>query len=143
MTTDYNSWLIERGLTPARPSWENYWLDVARAVAARADCSRRQVGAVIVDEHNRLVSSGYNGSPPGGPSCLAGQCPRGASGVEPGSSYDTGAGSCIAVHAEANAIIYGDPSRMRGGTVYVTDKPCDGCQRLIDGMGLGVVWDER
>lgn len=151
-----------------RINWETYWLNIAEAVAARADCTRRQVGAVIVDAHNRIVSTGYNGSPPGGPSCLAGECPRGIhypvssgsmdggehcgrckldwpcpSAVAPGSSYDTGVGSCIAVHAEANAIIYGDPSRMRGGTVYVTDKPCDGCQRLIDGMGLGVVWDER
>ena len=129
-----------------RPDWTTYWLDVARAVAARADCSRRQVGAVIVDEQNRLVSSGYNGSPPGGPSCLKGECPRGQmskEAVAPESSYDSGAGMCIAVHAEANAIIYGDPFRMRGGTVYVTDKPCVGCQRLIDGMGLGVVWDER
>lgn len=127
----------------SRPDWTTYWLDVARAVSARADCSRRQVGAIIVDERNRIVSSGYNGSPPGGPSCLAGECPRGASGVPPESSYDTGPGACIAVHAEANAIIYGDPSRMRNGTVYCTDKPCTGCQRLIDGMGLGVVWDER
>ncbi len=119
-----------------RPDWQEYWLGIAKAVAARADCSRRKVGAVIVDANNRLVSSGYNGSPPGGPSCLAGQCPRGLSTVAPGSSYDTGPGSCIALHAEQNAIIWASPERLKGATLYITDAPCEGCQRLINGVGI-------
>lgn len=125
-----------------RPDRHVNWLEVAGVVAKRADCSRRQVGAIIVDQHDRVVSTGRNGSPPGGPSCLKGECPRGrmtTEAVAPASSYDSGAGMCIAVHAEANAIIYGDPVRMRGGTIYVTHEPCVGCQRLIDGMGLEVV----
>lgn len=56
--------------------------------------------------------------------------------VAPRSSYDTGAGSCIAVHAEANALLYADGMRTRGATLYCTDKPCDGCQRLIEGAGI-------
>lgn len=118
------------------------WLYVAFAIAQRADCTRRQVGAVIVDHYDRIISTGRNGSPPGGPSCLRGECPRGLITYEElpkDSSYDSGVGLCVAVHAEANAIIFGDPSRMRGGTMYVTEKPCVGCQRLIDGMGLQVL----
>lgn len=122
-----------------RPSWDDYLLGVADAVAARADCSRRQVGVVIADTGHRIISTGYNGSPAGGPSCLAGQCPRGTSGVAPGSSYDTGPGTCIAVHAEANAIVYADGHRLRGATLYSTEAPCQGCSRLIDAAGLRVV----
>lgn len=126
-----------------RPGWHEYWIGVAHAVSARADCSRRRVGAVIVDRHNRLVSSGYNGSPPGGPSCLNGDCPRGSSNVDPGSSYDTGPGSCIALHAEQNAIIWASPERLQGAVLYCTDEPCQGCQRLIDGVGITDVYWPR
>lgn len=61
------------------------------------------------------------------------------SAADPGSSYDTGPGSCISVHAEANAIIYADHGRCLGATIYVTDQPCDGCYRLIDGAGISRV----
>lgn len=125
-----------------RVSRDAGWLLVATAISTRADCTRRQVGAVIVDKYDRIVSTGRNGSPPGGPSCLAGECPRGLIthvDLPPDSSYDSGIGLCVAVHAEANAIIYGDPSRMRGGRIYVTHPPCVGCQRLIDGMGLEAI----
>lgn len=119
-----------------RPDWDEYWLGVANAISERADCTRRRVGAVIVDGQRRVVSSGYNGSPPGGPSCLDGDCPRSNSSVAPGSSYDTGPGACIANHAEANAIIWADPQRMIGATLYITCPPCEGCQRLIAGVGI-------
>ncbi len=125
-------------LTFTRPAWPEYFLGIAQAVAARADCSRRKVGAVIVRE-NRIVSTGYNGAPPGGPSCLAGQCPRGLSDVTPGSSYDTGPGSCVAIHAEGNAILYAGVDGCRGSLLYVTHEPCKGCERLILASGLSSV----
>ena len=125
----------------SRPGWDDYFLGIAAAVATRADCSRRQVGAVIVKDR-RIVATGYNGGPSGGPSCLAGQCPRGrqsADQVAPGSSYDTGAGACIALHAEQNAILWSSRADREGGTIYVTCPPCDGCARLIAGSGLARV----
>ena len=61
----------------SRPDWGAYGLSIARAVSVRGDCTRRQVGAVILDVSHRLAGAGYNGSYPGGPSCLAGDCPRG------------------------------------------------------------------
>lgn len=118
-----------------RPDWDTYFLNIAMAVALRADCSRRKVGAVLVRD-NRIVSTGYNGSPPGGPSCLAGECPRSSSNVEPGSSYDTGPGSCIAAHAEQNAIIYAGRDKCLGATIYVTEVPCGGCDRMIEAAGI-------
>lgn len=58
--------------------------------------------------------------------------------VTPGSSYDTGAGACIALHAEQNAILRAG-LECRGATLYITDKPCDGCARLIEGSGIARV----
>lgn len=125
-----------------RPDWDDYFLGIARAVAARGECTRDQVGAVVVRDR-RIVSTGYNGAPAGHPSCLEGHCPRSTSQVPPSSSYDTGPGFCIAIHAEANALLYGDRSAMEGGTMYLTRKPCDGCMKLILGAGISaVVWAE-
>lgn len=119
-----------------RPGWDTYFLAIAEVVATRADCSRSKVGAVIVRD-NRIVSTGYNGAPSGQPGCLtAGACPRAKADVEPGSSYDTGAGSCIALHAEQNAILYCRRVDRLGATLYVTREPCDGCARLIAGSGI-------
>lgn len=157
-----------------RPSWDDYYLGIADSVAVRADCTRRKVGALVVKD-NSIISTGYNGSPPGEPGCLSdGACPRGrhyrtlykggdpvdagrlpalfgnmcACGMEwpcvmsvaPGSSYDTGAGTCIALHAEQNACIRaGD--RSRGATLYCTEEPCEACMRLIRGAGINeAIW---
>lgn len=123
-----------------RPDWDEYFLGIARAVAARADCTRRQVGAVIVCD-NRIIATGYNGAPSGQPGCLTfGACPRGRQGfdaVPPGSGYDEpGVSNCIAIHAEANALLYADGNLTRGATLYCTDEPCDGCTKLAAGAGI-------
>ena len=122
-----------------RPDWDTYFLNIAQAVARRADCSRRQVGAIIV-RRNRIVATGYNGAAAGQPGCgTEGACPRARLSYEQmpaGSSYDTGPGSCIAVHAEANALLYADRDKCEGATIYCTEDPCGGCQRLIAGAGI-------
>ena len=130
-----------------RPTWDEWALSLAAAASTRGDCTRRQVGAVILDTNRRVVGVGYNGAPPGEPGCLtAGACPRGQMSkdeVIPGSSYDTGTGQCIAVHAEQNALLDADPVRRRGGTLYVSCEPCDGCWRMIWGSGIArCVWPE-
>lgn len=120
---------------------------MALAASARADCTRRKVGAVILDINHRVVGVGYNGAPSGEPGCLtANACPRGRMSTDeiaPMSSYDTGAGSCIAVHAEQNAVLDAPPWQRKGGTLYVTCAPCDGCWRMIQGSGVArVVWPD-
>lgn len=113
----------------------------AVAASARAECTRRKVGAVVVRER-RVVGTGYNGAPEGAKqTCLTGDCPRAKSDVEPGSSYDSGPGTCIAIHAEANALLDVGRRLAKGSTLYTTAKPCDGCIKLIQGAGVKrVVW---
>jgi|SRR5580698_157121 dCMP deaminase len=105
---------------------------IAEAVAERAECDRRKVGAVIIDVAGEVVSVGWNRSSSRLISCNA-NCPRSRSSVEPGSDYDTaGPGRCIAVHAEAAAILACENRRrLIRGTIYTTAKPCYGCEKLI------------
>jgi dCMP deaminase len=114
-----------------RPTWDDYFLGIAYAVAARADCSRAQVGAVIVKDH-RIVATGYNGAPAGDPGCLEGNCPRTQINPEPGSNYD----NCIALHAEQNALLYADRDKCEGAIMYTTRTPCPTCWKLIRGAGI-------
>lgn len=109
-----------------RPDWDDYFRGIAKAVAARGDCSRRQVGAIIVGGDHRIVSTGYNGVSPGISGCLSNPCPRVAASVPcPGYS------DCRSVHAEANAIIYADHAKCVGSTIYSSEQPCEGCMKLI------------
>lgn len=107
-----------------RPGWDEYYLEIARAVAVRANCLRRQVGAVIVVD-NAIIATGYNGTPVGVRNCCDGGCPRCASEAPPGAAYD----SCICVHAEQNAIVFAarHGNATQGGTLYTTLRPCFGC----------------
>lgn len=115
-----------------RPSFEEWGLIVAHAVATRADCTRRKVGAVILDVDHRIIGAGYNGTYRGGVGCLAGGCPRALSDVASGSSYDTGPGACISTHAELNARLdVSDLNRLAGATMYVTAPPCAGCLKWL------------
>lgn len=123
-----------------RPNWDEYFLGVAYAVSARADCRRAKRAVVLVDCENRIISTGYNGAPPGGPSCLAGECPRGLS-SDPSlpADYTT----CVALHAEMNAVAWADRSRTRGATAYLVGgkPPCDMCAKLLEAAGVSrVVW---
>lgn len=126
-----------------RPSWDEYFLEIAKVISTRADCTRAHHGAVIVDSDKRLVSTGYNGSPSGAPGCLtAAACPRGRLTSEElghlAGGYDDplSPGFCTSIHAEANAIIYAGRSRTAGSTIYITGEPCHGCVKLIHAAGL-------
>ena len=120
-----------------RPSWDEYFLEIASVVAKRSTCLRRKYGAVIVKD-NIIVSTGYNGAARGEPNCIdTGECVREKLNVPKGERYEL----CVAVHAEQNAIIAGDPVKMRGATIYISGygrngdpasgEPCLLCRRMI------------
>lgn len=117
-----------------RQSWDAYFLDLARATATRATCIRRKHGAVVVSER-RIVSTGYNGGPSGYGHCTEGACPRAVGDAPQGHDYER----CIAIHAEANALLFSGPMERRNATLYCTGAPCFGCAKLIANSGLGEV----
>ena len=49
-----------------RPSWDDYFMAIAKIIAARGTCDRLYAGSVLVKE-NRIIATGYNGSPAGLP----------------------------------------------------------------------------
>lgn len=120
---------------------DEYGLQLAQAAAARADCSRRQVGAVIVSEDGSVVSTGYNGLAAGRPGCASeGACPRGRmSYADQPADVAYEATGCRAIHAEVNAIIRAGMARCAGATIYVTDEPCFHCAVVIEGAKLARV----
>jgi dCMP deaminase len=110
-----------------RPNRDQYFMGIAIAVRERADCRGQKVGAVIVFE-DRIISTGYNGTPEKMVNCSDGGCVRCENrGKEypSGSAYDL----CICVHAEQNAIL--SAARfgisVQGATMYTTTQPCFGC----------------
>ena len=114
-----------------RPSWDDTFLAIAEIVSQRATCSRRKVGAVVV-RGNRIISTGYNGAPSGRPHCIDGGCPRGKfTHDELPKDADYNQYPCVALHAEANAILMYGLGGSSGATLYVTEKPCQQCWNLI------------
>lgn len=55
---------------PQRPAWDDYFFDMARLVVTRATCPRASIGVVLVDEHHRVIATGYNGAPANEPHCV-------------------------------------------------------------------------
>jgi dCMP deaminase len=134
------------GRAVTRASWDEYFLELARTTSTRATCSRRKHGAVIVRDR-RIVSTGYNGGPSGFPHCDEGGCPRANSDAPQGHDYE----SCIAIHAEANALLFSSPEERDGASLYCTGAPCFGCATPIANSGVSEVvaaggrydgWDE-
>jgi dCMP deaminase len=131
-----------------RPSLAIYALEVADVVATRAACTRRQVGAVVLDPNGRIAGTGYNGTPAGAPHCTDGGCPRGKFTHDqiPGGLGNTGHDvACIARHAEDNAtswaLKWGAPIDPAASLVAITCAPCPECAALLTDQGWGtVIW---
>lgn len=139
--------IIKPGQAITVPSWDEYFLSITQAVAARAKCTRRRVGAVLVDTDHRIIATGYNGAAPGVPDCLEGACPRGLLDYDqvPGlGDYDRpgSPGFCIAIHAEMNALLFATRD-TKGTTAYITDQPCPGCRKALAAAGIvRAVWPD-
>ena len=116
-----------------RPGWDTYFMDIARVVARRGNCSRRQVAAVIVKDR-RIISTGYNGTPRGVRNCFEGGCARCAGDAPSGSRL----GECICSHAEENAITQAayHGIAVRDAMMYVTLSPCLTCAKMIVNAGI-------
>ena len=108
-----------------RPSWDTYFLKLAMLTSERATCPRMHCGCVLVRD-NRVISTGYNGSPPGTPHCY----------TDGGIVVDN---HCVRTnHAEINAICQASQYGLsvKGCTAYVTNMPCTACAKALIGAGI-------
>ena len=118
-----------------RPSWDEYFMLIAKLVSTRSTCNSRPTGAVLVKDR-QILATGYNGSMPGAPHCIdetmpdgSPYCHRRALKIADVDKYNY----CRASHAEANAIAqaarYG--VAIKGAALYVTLQPCFVCLKLL------------
>lgn len=117
----------------SRPSWDEYFLKLAKDISLRSNCSRRKVGAIITkDKH--IIATGYNGTPKGTKNCFDGGCPRCSKEHKTGEGLD----ECLCVHAEQNAICQSAKhgNAIDGGCIYITCSPCLTCLKLIINAGI-------
>jgi dCMP deaminase len=123
-----------------RPGWDTYFIDIAKTVARRGNCMRRLVAAVIVKDQ-RIISTGYNGTPRGVKNCYDGGCKRCASQSPSG----TDLGECICSHAEENAIVQAayHGISIKDGTLYCTLSPCLICAKMVVNGGIREVVYEK
>ncbi|MCG2711048.1 MAG: cytidine/deoxycytidylate deaminase family protein [Candidatus Omnitrophica bacterium] len=116
-----------------RPSWDKYFLSIAKLVAERSTCLRRHVGAVIVKD-KRILTTGYNGAPSGLDHCDKTGCLREKLNVPSGQRHEL----CRALHAEMNAILqaaqYG--ISLNESIIYCTNHPCIICAKMIINAGI-------
>lgn len=116
-----------------RPSWEEYFMDIARLVARRSTCLRRQVGAVLVKDKN-ILATGYNGTPSGLRHCSEVGCLRQLQNVPSGQRHEL----CRGLHAEQNAIIQAAKhgTNISCAILYCTNTPCVICSKMIINAGI-------
>ncbi|NEO31024.1 MAG: dCMP deaminase family protein [Symploca sp. SIO3C6] len=122
-----------------RPTWDEYFLMLAKLAATRSTCLAFPVGAVIV-KNKQVVATGYNGPPSGSAHCTTqGYCYPGLSSCDASKIMPS-----RAVHAEANAIAQAAKHGIAtaGGSIYVTLEPCLYCLKLIISAGIKEVFYE-
>ena len=117
-----------------RPSWDQYFIDLAHSVSKRATCDRGRAGCVIVKDKQILVT-GYVGSPRGLKHCdEVGHLMKKVVHEDESVSQH-----CVrTVHAEQNAITQAARRgiALEGGTIYVRMTPCRTCAMLIINCGI-------
>ncbi len=122
----------------------NYYLDMAEVALERGTCLRRNYGAIII-KNDEVVSTGYVGAPRGRKNCCELKtCIREKLNVPRGERYEM----CRSVHAEQNAIISAERSKMIDATLFLCGKtykdgeyvansnPCALCKRMIINAGI-------
>jgi dCMP deaminase len=116
-----------------RPSWDEYFLEVAHLVSRRATCLRRKVGAVLVKD-KKILATGYNGSPSGLKHCIDIGCVREKLKIPSGERHEL----CRGLHAEQNvllqAALYGVSTK--DSVLYVTNQPCVICAKMLINAGV-------
>ena len=127
-----------------RPTLDEYYIEIAKAVSLRSTCLKKHYGAVIV-KNDTILSTGYNGNVRGEAHCTS--CTK-----APGNGDMEEYTQCAAVHAEMNAIISASRNDMLGADLYLAGfdvktgeaieceaRPCEICLRMIKNAGIDCV----
>ena len=124
-----------------RPTWDDYFMEVAHAVSKRATCDRGRSGCVIA-RNKQILVTGYVGSPMGFAHCddVGHQIKK--------VTHENGEISehCVrTVHAEQNAICQAAKLgiSIEGATLYCRMTPCRTCAMLLINCGIARVVCER
>ncbi|MFC1710025.1 cytidine/deoxycytidylate deaminase family protein [Candidatus Omnitrophota bacterium] len=116
-----------------RPSWDEYFIDIARLVSMRSTCLRRKVGAIIVKDR-RILATGYNGTPSKIKHCQETECLRDKLRIPSGERHEL----CRGLHAEQNvllqAALYG--ISLKNSVLYCTNQPCVICAKMLINAGI-------
>ncbi len=124
-----------------RPTWDEYFMEVARVVAKRATCDRGRSGCVIA-RNNQILVTGYVGSPKGLPHCDEVGHQMKSTIHEDGHTSQ----HCVrTAHAEQNAIVQAAKLGVAidGGTLYCKMTPCAFCAKMIINAGIKKVICEK
>jgi len=117
-----------------RPSWDEYFLEIAKMVGSRGTCDRGRNGAVIV-KNKRIITTGYVGAPVGMLHCdEVGHLMSDV--VNPDGTISK---HCVrTLHAEQNAIIQAALHGIstEGSTLYVKFEPCFVCAKMLINAGI-------
>ena len=109
-------------------TWDEYFMGVAMLAARRSKDPSTQVGACIVDDDNRILSTGYNGFPAG---CSDEEYPWAREGANANDTKYP-----YVVHAELNAILNNRGKNLTGARIYVALFPCNECAKAIIQSGI-------
>ena len=120
-----------------RPTWQQYFMDMAVLVSQRSTCIRRKVGAVLVKD-NQIIATGYNGSPKHIAHCEHTGCIRMQNNIPSGERHEL----CRGVHAEQNAIIQAaiNGSSTQRADLYCTNHPCSICAKILINAEIKTVY---
>ncbi|XBW35179.1 hypothetical protein QEN19_000742 [Hanseniaspora menglaensis] len=135
---NYATLLTKQGISsPQRPSWDQYFMQLANLASTRSNCMKRKVGCCIVSK-NKVVATGYNGTPRNLTNCFSGGCKRCNDGV--GIKNVHTLGTCFCLHAEENALLEAGNMRIDSDCVLYCDTcPCITCSVKIVQAGIGEV----
>ncbi|MCU0651522.1 MAG: cytidine/deoxycytidylate deaminase family protein [Candidatus Omnitrophica bacterium] len=124
---------MKKNLTHVRPTWDEYFLEVAGLVSKRATCLRRKVGAVLVRD-KKILATGYNGAPSGLKHCLDIECIREKLKIPSGQRHEL----CRGLHAEQNVLLQAalHGTSTKESVLYVTNQPCSICAKMLINAGI-------
>jgi dCMP deaminase len=123
----------------SRKDWDTYFMDIAYMVSTRSRCSRRHVGALLV-QGKKLLGTAYNGAPMGVSDCSEAGCmivEELEVKLHEGQEQMVKKQRCIrTIHAEQNLLLFTDRIDREGSTVYVSDQPCWTCANMLANSGV-------